>query len=592
MANDGAQAQQKQQRLLRVFSGDKTLANEIEQAEIDRFHQSAEQTFQSTNPFDLVNYETTMRDSYQQMQVTQEEASLFARRYVPGQVTLDKAPMTAMRTSLGGLEDVRDVPARELEGKSSWEQKKTKEKAAKQKKDAFTTAKENVNTAFAADAVVMNEWSKKNLMSQTVSVPNEKDATQQQLFDRALKGDCSILEQLDPVLRNVAARKYLEGMKGYNARTPKELVNAIYRAQGVSGLMNPLFRIGLSVLMHGGTVGEGVMRGFTAQECQEIEDLCNQRIMSATMYAIPKTEDLPENMTPEEKTSALIKNRQAQVFMMKTLFMAHLGGMQKSVNGQKAAWDKGMATAFAHCSRVTFSLPTEASGSPYKADTLGFYKRTAATHALKRKGKGQGAPDLREQKMKLGWLFGQYGMNVGVGGLGNPGVPGRRGDLRKIRSDGSGGHIYMHVDEGDSTHYTGLLIGFESDAPGVLNQTGHKHGAGNPEFMSSFGGLRIDEIGDKYGGRSVDCSGLDATIFQSLMATFSARIQSLQSTAADPDSPMQESAQAQLINICDLLSGRQMDEKDIMMVCGLTTNELIRGLRHQQPDQPQQPVTN
>jgi hypothetical protein len=35
---------------------------------------------------------------------------------------------------------------------------------------------------------------------------------------------------------------------------------------------------------------------------------------------------------------------------------------------------------------------------------------------------------------------------------------------------------------------------------------GHTHGFGNGEHASSFGGQRVDEIGDKYGGRVCDLS--------------------------------------------------------------------------------------
>jgi hypothetical protein len=58
--------------------------------------------------------------------------------------------------------------------------------------------------------------------------------------------------------------------------------------------------------------------------------------------------------------------------------------------------------------------------------------------------------------------------------------------------------------EATTEEYGGFLIGFESDAYKKTNQLGHKHGFGNGEFASSFGGQRVDEIGDKYGGRVCD----------------------------------------------------------------------------------------
>ena len=70
---------------------------------------------------------------------------------------------------------------------------------------------------------------------------------------------------------------------------------------------------------------------------------------------------------------------------------------------------------------------------------------------------------------------------------------------------------------GDAEHHTGLLLGFESDAYHTTNQLGHTHGLGNPEFASSFGGQRVDEIGDKYGGRELDLCGLDPTLLSKIL---------------------------------------------------------------------------
>ncbi|MCR5503015.1 MAG: hypothetical protein K6F53_08395 [Lachnospiraceae bacterium] len=558
---------------------EKTLSGELQGTSLkdQRAQDYYRRTFDPTRIESRDRYEARLRPDLLRMGLNDREADLYLRRHTAATVTITRAGMMTLK------QDVATIPAdlqrdeeQEMVGKSRRERKAIKERHKTEGQDSYNAAMEQVTTEFADEQSVLTTWGKKEVLDKKTKIPHEdgteEEVTQEELLGKVLlQDDCSNLEQLDPVLRNLAAKKYMEGFQfNGNITSPEDFVNALFKNGGVSALMHPLFRIGISILAKGGTVNGGVFQSLPTQFFSAIEDLCNQRIMSSTMYTLPD-----ETVTTQGER---LQNQISQRFMMKTLFMAHLGGLKKYTKGQPGTWDDSMASAFAHCSRVAFTLPKAADGGGRDMDTRGFKKRTAATHRLHRK-RVDGSSDLIEKKMPLGWYWNQHGMNVAVGGLGNPGVPGVNGQMRRIKNDGSGGHIYMHVDKGDETSYTGLLIGFESDAPGVQNQTGHKHGTGNPEFMSSFGGLRTDEIGDKYGGRVVDCSGLDPAAFDLIMQKFERKIETLQDAVRSPESPyldharVQQGSMDELMNICDLLSGKQMTAEQIMQVAGLTQEE-------------------
>ncbi len=520
------------------------------------------------------------------MQPTMTSLGLFRRRYTPATATINDYRMQQLEGEVS-TEAMQHATQRksELAPLSRRERKARKEELEAPEKQAFTLAKANVTSDFVDKTVVTSAWAKEHVLDKKVKIHKEDgsspELTQEALLKEVLRsGDCSNLEVLDPVLRNLAACKYMEGISISTVpATPADAVNALFKKDGVSALMNPLFRIGLSILAKGGTLSGGVLAGKSMDFYAEMEDLCNQRIMSATMYSAP---------TADQSTDAVQRNHESQVFMAKNLLMCHLGKLQQIdtapnvLTGDKIVrerdWSHGMATAFAHCSRIAVSLPSVTGGDSDMVKGLmgrkegqrgGFTRRPMATHSLTRKSKTKAGSKLVEIKAKPTSMIGQYGMNVAVGGLGNEGVPGEQGQKRRIKNDGSGGHIYMHMEEGDSGTYTGYLVGFESDAPGVYNQTGHKHGAGNPEFMSSFGGLRTDEIGDKYGGRVADCSGFNGDAFEQMLTDFDHRFRALQIEAYTNTGKQGQAKMAELMQVCDLLSGAQMTDEQLCFVLGV-----------------------
>lgn len=174
------------------------------------------------------------------------------------------------------------------------------------------------------------------------------------------------------------------------------------------------------------------------------------------------------------------------------------------------AWDKPVAVALSHCSRVALTLPegdglienymwnsitTTRGGNPAQDN-----RRGSSTHNILRRKVGETAHKTSKEEKVLFNLVGQYGMNCAIGGLGNAGI-----SNKTIMNDGSCGHFYSMHRRGDQNHYGTMLFGLESDANGVTNQMGHTHDwHATAEKASSLGGQRTDEIGNKYSGRQCD----------------------------------------------------------------------------------------
>ncbi|MCR5251292.1 MAG: hypothetical protein K6E50_11860 [Lachnospiraceae bacterium] len=510
------------------------------------------------------------------LQLSDAEIALFERRYTESTVRVN---LTGAGTELQRAIEthtVHDAREAQLPQMGKIERKRMMDKIEDDQKAGYKALKKESHKTFATLDDVTTPWMKENVMKKKVELPGTgpqpETVEQQELLKRVLSGDYSNLQQMDPVLRSLAAKTYMERLNVSGAiGSPEDLVNALFREKGVSALMNPLFRIGVSILRNGGTLDLKQFPGFAQRQWDMVEDLCNQRIMSATLYTVP------EKPLPGDTEADLLRNHQSQIFIAKTLLASHLGRL-KCITKKPAAetdWDRGVASAFAHCSRVGFTLP----GDSKTLDTFagnehglraGFQTRTAATHTLGRKRRGSATSKLKEKKIGPKYFyryplvfFGQQGMNVAVGGYGNGGIAGKKG-MRKIKNDGSGGHLYMHVEQGGQFTNTGLLIGFESDSPGTMNMTGHTHDAkATPEFVSSFGGQRTDEIGEKYGGRMVDLSGVSKEEFESKMSTLEDKMTMLFYAAEKGTQAQKEKAQAELMFIGDMLSGKLMTAQEM-----------------------------
>lgn len=426
--------------------------------------------------------------------------------------------------------------------------------------------------------LLQSDYVKEIILSKEATYKNEEGKkvtiTQGELLAKVMQQDYSHLEQLEPALRNVLAAKFMQENKALFTGNAQQDVAAL-ETRFPGGLMNPLLRVGISLGMRQ-CLGEG-QQDMTYYN--NLDAWMNAKIMRNTLKNFSHADQVGDGKAFSQ--ADVERNAQSQLFIAKTMFMCHMGNftLKDSKHGTEGGWQGPVANAFAHCSRVGIVLPgmeenaysKEGEKSVINSYTganggldAGFFVRGGATHTLFRKSKGKALIKSGFKELKFFSPFHQRGMNVAVGGLGNAGITGPDGTERMLKNDGSCGHIYMHLEEGDSTNYTSMLVGFESDSYKKTNQLGHTHGFGNGEFASSFGGQRVDEIGDKYGGRHLDLTGISATTFQTVMQKFETKFRHLQTEATKNN----QAAIQELEQMNEILCGERMTKDQLKAFIG------------------------
>lgn len=395
----------------------------------------------------------------------------------------------------------------------------------------------------------------------------DSNLTRREIIEMVGKGDYSNFENLDDTMRNMFAKEALDRLvKKYELPFEKEKTATLYKELaedmkahkweenddasdvmnryfnervgkhrtenicadmlkegGVTALLDPALRLGLSLAQKSSDFT------YTKEQKNWFREL-DEQMSAAVMLETLKQKD--ENQLKSEIAKELIEKQKMneqkalksaqgmveadkaqKIQTAKRLLLMHLGSFYQ-VDGEEeeerfSKWNKPVAVALSHCSRVTLELPKcpeKKNGQrEYKEmwDSI-FYqegksnlaqdnRRAASTHSIEIRSNTFGG---REKKVAFN-LIGQRGMNVAIGGLGNQGVSGKM-----ILNDGSCGHFYSMYKEGDTEHYGAILMGLESDSPGMTNQLGHTHDVrATAEKASSLGGQRDDEVGKKYGGR-------------------------------------------------------------------------------------------
>ncbi|MCR4705889.1 MAG: hypothetical protein K5641_07485 [Lachnospiraceae bacterium] len=511
-------------------------------------------------------------------QIRRQQMNAFARTYRQQQ---EQTRLQAIDQAESTQFILRDC----YETKQSHPQKSklARKRANSAKKDLLekqhARLEENAHSRFITDpGFFKTEYAQTAILQRKESIVNgsgqSEDITQLALYQRCQSGDYSNLQQLDPIMRNLLAKHFMERLApSFEHGTAANVVDAL-KLKDTTLLQNPVFRIGISILSRNPS---GLRLQHTTRDAafyQEIEDLCNQHIMQATLMAVPAVSAQSDSKTATATQEERDRNIGNQIYMAKVLFCCHLGNLQKVSGQQSVNWPFSVSTAFAHCSRVSISLPDATENGVYtsqkeeelisslmterdqngtipnffatKKHANGLNTRGAATHTLDKKRKNTPVSKQVEKKSR-GTFTGQYGMDIAIGGIGNP-VPGTTG--KYFKNNGCCGHVYTHIQKGNSSTYAGMLVGIESDAPHMRNLTGHKHTmAASPEFASSFGGMRVDEIGEKYGGRTVDLSGVSATDFKAKMSQLEAKMRRLLTSTAPND-------RQELERITRLLSGK------------------------------------
>lgn len=371
------------------------------------------------------------------------------------------------------------------------------------------------------------KWANEQLPHSTLT---REQTLKQVLNDK----DYSNFENLDLVSRNLIASNVLSKFvqdNGINEDSDPEAVCAqIQRSgPGVSALLDPTLRLGLSLAQRSKDYSPKMQDFF-----RKLDESMSTAVMVSTLTHVAAHDTVKDYFKAKgsadadgDANKAIEANKAQQIQIAKRLLLMQLSNFQKVTTVKKhrfkadeireEAWDKSMAVALSHCSRVVLTLPKEdvfSSASAHKrmwrsilttggANTAQDNSRASSTHNIKRRRVNKRSKELKV----LFNLFGQRGMNCAIGGLGNAGVSGKT-----LCNDGSCGHFYSMYKEASSSHYGAMLMGLESDANAVTNQMGHTHDwHATAEKASSLGGQRTDEVGDKYGGRQCDLTEMRAT---------------------------------------------------------------------------------
>lgn len=401
-------------------------------------------------------------------------------------------------------------------------------------------------------AATREAWAKEKLPHSALT---REDTLKQILND----GDYSNFENLDQVMRNVVATRALKQfLHDYDIQNghanPAQICQQIRASgAGVSALLNPGLRLALSLAQNMDEFSDE-FKSF----CRRLDDEMSTEVMVATLTAqadgarvvayysgVGNTQNMH---AVEDANRAIEANKAQQIQIAKRLLLMQLSDFSKITtdtdgNERVDEWDRSMAVALSHCSRVVLTMPKigEYAGNADEQqamwrsimtingeNTAQDNRRASSTHSIERRRvvPGEGATLRKSKEKKVLFNFiGQRGMNCAIGGLGNPGVGGKT-----ILNNGSCGHFYSMYKEGDEEHYGAMLMGMESDAHGVMNQMGHTHDIhATPEKASSFGGQRTDEVGNKYGGRQCDLSKKSAREITRWMTALERKMQEWQS---------------------------------------------------------------
>ncbi len=291
--------------------------------------------------------------------------------------------LPAVKAATLTQEEENQINASSKSEKKKAEAKKSKLKSKRSKMDANAEKKikdykkacsKNNPKLLIGDSreALASEYFKKNILDkEAYKDENNKAVSQRELFDKVVKEkDYSHLEQMNVFLRNSVATEYIRNMKlGADVKSEEAFVNSLFDEEGVKGLLNPVLRIGISLCMHTENFAEGLECEFTqrfnsVESMQKIDALINAKVMAETMRTIPDEKALIKEFSKDKKVGladaikkkdeAVKANAQAQLFIAKTLFAAHMSQMKTRVSNRDGLWDGPVANAFSHCSRVSY----------------------------------------------------------------------------------------------------------------------------------------------------------------------------------------------------------------------------------------------
>ena len=435
------------------------------------------------------------------------------------------------------IKSLKPLPAVPVAGGPAPEEAKVGWKERKRRKELYKEEYKNKEKALKETPGLVKERDVKNLSLfrtkqgrdqwENEKLPHSKLTRGQTMRMILVEGDYSNFENLDLVMRNLVATKALQNFDRKFAindhmgdRDVEEIMKYMKEnTKGVSGFLDPALRLGFSLAQKSKDIPDGKKRIYL-----KLEEAMSTAVMEATLTHQANQTVVEDYFTKKgsktptaDAEKAITANQAQQIQIAKRLLLMQLSDFQMITTDKKkrvtsTPWDKSMAVALSHCSRVVLTLPKQDAGDNNVLYQLNMWKsiytvngsntaednsRASSTHSIERRKVSEKGIMRSKEKKVLFNLIGQRGMNCAIGGLGNAGVSGKT-----IANDGSCGHFYSMYKEADAESYGTILMGLESDANAVTNQMGHTHDwHATPEKASSLGGQRTDEVGDKYGGR-------------------------------------------------------------------------------------------
>ena len=479
------------------------------------------------------------------------------------------------------FQTLKPLPPLPVAGGAAPQEEKVGYKEKKRRKKAYENLGKENRLLRESEVKALPQFQTKERWDQWAgeTLPHSTLTREQTLKQILNEKDYSNFENLDLVSRNLIASNALaKFVRDYSIgenSAPEAVCAQIQRSgEGVSALLDPTLRLGLSLAQRSRNYSPKMQKFF-----RELDESMSTAVMVSTLTHVADRDKVKTYFEGKgagdaggEADKAVEANKAQQIQIAKRLLLMQISNFQKVTTVKKPGskekevheekWDKSMAVALSHCSRVVVTLPKQdvfSSANAHKkmwksiltidgANTAQDNSRASSTHSIERRNvKNQGSVGSKEKKVLFN-LIGQRGMNCAIGGLGNAGVSGKT-----LCNDGSCGHFYSMYKEADSKNYGAMLMGLESDANAVTNQMGHTHDwHATAEKASSLGGQRTDEVGDKYGGRQCDLSEIPAGTIALWMTSLENAMRYWQSQPDGMSSP-------EAVRAMQMISGKKLD---------------------------------
>ncbi len=306
-------------------------------------------------------------------------------------------------------------------------------------------------------------------------------------------------------------------------------------------LHDPFFRIALDIYANTPDTDRE-----TRENCRAISTAMTETIMENTLSPIDSEglANLSGNGKNAEQIESLVgSDAKTQMTIAKTLLLSHLGSLQiKQNDGRVSEYSGSVSDIFARGTRTIYSFKKGVPGDDtienmvfrdrYVSDGsvvdngTSVESRIFASHGVSVNADSDGPASYKEKSsiFRPTYWRDNFCMNPAIGGLG------KKHGSKMIDADGKNGHVYIKKVESTDRKNGYLMVGFESEAPGMVGATGHKHNwRAKPSKVSSFG-LTKGAPGVKKGGRLVDLSVYDHSVVSSLLLAFDEKYRSLKNT--------------------------------------------------------------